>query len=447
MNDENADKHSEPFDSLVMKALGNELSPEERVLINEILASDSGKKAEFQRLCALHSLMQEAGAVNQAVSADSPAPSRDQTRRFFDSIGLRGKEEGKDRLLFFRYRSVVMSLSGLGIAAAFVFMLLVDHSPDSSSGQSHPELGLGPVRGDAEEDDSVKTAVPSAKDGVPVAFLLDGASRVDVKRGNSRFTPSVGDAVFFGDVVELESGVKATLLMPDGPRELQGPIQHEVIGTSGLLRVSSLPPPSAVEGIRGDGPLARVDDKLFAAPAQTLASVTLNVQRASQGLDIYAPVGEISILSPLFVWEAQQDALYDVRLVNNMDPAQTFEARSVTSPLRLMDITGDDSFELDPGGFYKVTIHRQGSRFGRADSIFIVAEGAVSLASGFSDAELLSMMAELLEAGHWSDILALGELLQGEARNAPLAIRLRLIAHANLGHADAYHELVRKLSD
>jgi len=350
-----------------------------------------------------------------------------------------------------------MSIGGLGLAVMFVIAFLVSTDPESDASRpesyadtdSEDHSDLFAMRGTTSDDLAQNDVIAARPSAAPIAFVLEPSIGAIIDRGDSFITPTIGEALYTGDVLSLPDGQKMSVLLSNGQRMLEGPLTHTVTAPNAMLGISS-PRPMAADtgsllGTRGQGGSADLQAFVYAPASSALATVSMSVQRASSAITLYTPAGETALLNPVFDWESLPDATYSLELVNALDRNERFSLNPATPPVRLEALTGSPLIHLKPDNLYELTIRQDVAPLATSNFSFMTAGSAFTLPDDLTPAETLALMQEFAVRERWSDILSLGLTLPEEVRTSPHSLRLRALAHSKLSHPKAYEALKREL--
>lgn len=287
----------------------------------------------------------------------------------------------------------------------------------------------------------------------PVGFLLKGKGDLKVTRAGKAIPISTVLALESGDEVRVAEGGIAYVTTPRGSMEIKGP-RTLVAGGEGFLTAGT-PVATGSEATgeaivgrgRGSGS-ARFETALLQPPAQVLASISLNLQRAADAIRIYSPCGLTANLRPVVLWKVEPGARYVVTIRNELEPSvKPLQFKNVNSPLFLKS-SGPDSARFAKEGLYRLTVQEVGKPLNQSETVFQVSKDATELEEDVPGSLRLVRAAEALrsESPRIGDAMADLLLLPKELADSELAVRLRLLATAQLGVKDDYEAAAAALS-
>lgn len=463
MYDPHTDQPDANFEFLAMKALHGQLTDEQELEFKALLSASEQKKEEYHALLDTHNFLQSASSLHKTFIEPNevPEPSQKTFDNFYQEIRSQQKhqspisgaasKDSSSKHNIFKTRNLIMTIAGFGIAAMFVFALIVNTDPQSPQPYSSTGAGNEPdlftMRGGGSDSlPSSETAPRQA--GTPVAFVLEPSDKTIIQRGSRSTTPKIGEALYAGDTLKIPGGQKVTVLLTNGQRLLEGPLTHAVTEQIAMLTASSPLPTSSdtdpLEGTRGRGSSADLDSFVFAPAASALATVSMSVNRDTSAITLYAPLRETGLLNPVFDWKAEQGATYSVELYNVIDENESFTQSAVTPPLLLKTLTGSPSITLKPDSLYAVSISKDGARLSESKFSFMTSQDAKTLPDDLTPPEALVLMQEFASKNRWSDVLMLALELPEPVRSSPLAVRLRALAHSKLSHKQAFEALMEE---
>ena len=442
------------FEELAISAAMGELDREKQDYFDKLIESDAKLRQEYSQILETHGCMQTLGAVQSSLDATSPRPSEQQIQKLMSQLHIE-EPPPSEKSPTTSYKRNIMIIATGGIAAAIIFMAGIQLGQNTGlpTQENRPsdqqQEDLFSMRGGNNED---STSPPSeSTDKQPVGFIMSESSNMTIQRQDDEIPGTVGEAVYVGDVLQLPKNQKALILTQEGEHTIEGPLEYKIKKTSGLKEVATsnqTDDPSA-SGFRGESSSGQSStpaygEFLFTPPSEALATASLNVQRNAAEFELHSPTGEIAILNPNIVWEDEKGETYEIVLKNMMDNQETYRATAKKSPLSFSELSGSPEKSLQPGSIYELTIQKQNSRFGGAQTSFMTADEARILTTSN---ELIPAIKASRQKENWGNMLTLIYQLPRAVRESPLMLRWALLAHSQLGHEKASERLTQKRAE
>lgn len=412
------------FEILASKVLAGEGTEDERSRLRELLAANPGWEKEFAGLAAAWKTLHDAGPVADALDAP-PAPIPDARLKELQKVVRATRAAAPSRQEMnvqpptvaqsvadlFPFRRWLFGRAGLSrLAVSLVLLTMI-------------AIGVRLFL------DRPTTSLDPAEAG-PVAYCLPGEGGLELRR-RGKPVPANFLAVQAGDEIHLPTGSAATLITSNGAVALRGP-QH----LSGrALAAQGAPNPLATNATG-----AAIRAALFSPAGQLPAAGLLIAMRDGRSIRLYSPNGSTADLAPLFLWKAEPGKTYDLAITDEFDRATLpWIARGVRPPLDFSHVAGWQGRPLGVNGLYRLRISETGQPLTAGEYTFRTM-AAPGEAPARTPAERLLAAFTIMSAApaRVGDALAGLLTLPPELAGSELALRLKLLAFAQLGYAEEF---------
>jgi hypothetical protein len=399
----------EEFDILACKVLAREATSEETARFQQMRTESPQLQAEFEAMSATWAALMQLAPMAEAIDAE-PAeapPERLQIWRkavaeeFNAPVAVtvaadrRAQDSAPQRTALRKGSRVFpFALAALCVAAAFAVIALF---PRNSS--------------------------------TPIAYLVGG--QAEVRRNGKTLEMNSAASLRRADQIRLPRGTSASFITSKGPVVIVGPRD---------IPVRDLPREAS-------GQTSAISDSvrmaLFTPPQQMTGLVA--TRRGTQSIPIYSPAGFTANLTPAVVWKSDPGKTYDLSITDELTPkAPPLRRTGVVSPVTFSNAWPGRALAKD--GLYRIRIAETGKQLTASELTFRTLPSSDGpLATNTPDKLMTAYNLVTLTPSRLGDALTELLSLPPQTAQSELALRLKLLAFAQLGYAEDFDATLLQL--